>query len=291
MKQNYSKIKGDARDFIREMQARGLVFDDPDSAVSYVRNIGHFRLLSYMYPFICEPKSKGVFKKGTNFHQVLRVYGFDKKLRLLLFNEIEKIEVAFRNIVSDRMVEMTGDDSWMLNENYVSRETMNLIKKEFHRTNDDFLSGFSKIHSEKYPPTWVMIEVLTFGTMTWIFRNLPFRYKKDIARYFHLNAPVMDSWMNVIVLTRNACCHHARLWNRVFSLITLTMNGMTRPWIDEDVDRRRTFHNISMVKYFLDIISPANDFKEKLMTLLKLYPEIDISAMGFPRNWQHSIWQ
>lgn len=38
------------------------------------------------------PKEQHRYKPNTTFDQVMMLYRFDKKLRLLIFNEIEKIE-------------------------------------------------------------------------------------------------------------------------------------------------------------------------------------------------------
>ena len=69
------------------------------------------------------------------------------------------------------------------------------------------------------------------------------------------------------------------------------MSGMTRPWIDPATDKRRTYYNICIIKYFLDIISPNNDFKEKLQALFTSFPEIDLKAMGFNSHWEtEPLW-
>lgn len=66
---------------------------------------------------------------------------------------------------------------------------------------------------------------------------------------------------------------------------------MTRPWIDPATDKRRTYYNISIIKYFLDIISPNNDFKDKLLSIFAAFPEIDLNAMGFNSNWEKEpLW-
>ena len=48
------------------------------------------------------------------------LYRFDKKLRLLLFNEIEKIEVAVRCAIVNFGTEMTGNPFWMTDANNFS---------------------------------------------------------------------------------------------------------------------------------------------------------------------------
>lgn len=57
-------------------------------------NIGYHRLPAYIFPFFKSSKSNLVLKNGTIFDQVMTLYHFDKKLRIVLFNEKEKIEVS-----------------------------------------------------------------------------------------------------------------------------------------------------------------------------------------------------
>ena len=80
------------------LRARGLQIDDESKAI-YITNIGYFRLSAYFYPLLQIPKENHQYKMGSNFKQVMEMYRFDRKLRLLLFNEIEKIEFAIRSSI------------------------------------------------------------------------------------------------------------------------------------------------------------------------------------------------
>ena len=46
------------------------------------------------------PKTAHLYKEGSTFEKVMMLYRFDKKLRLLMFNEIEKIEIAWITFIS-----------------------------------------------------------------------------------------------------------------------------------------------------------------------------------------------
>lgn len=287
----YTKPAKSPKDLVIQLKQRGLIIKDEMRAERYLDNIGYYRLSAYMYPFLKDPKTAHQYKPGVTFDQVLRLYRFDKKLRVILFNEIEKIEVAFRAAVVNTITDMTGDIFWMTNPALVTAGTINLIQREYARSTEDFITHFKATYSDPFPPAWILSEILPFGNITWIFRDLPSSQKKAIARKFYLHAPVLESWTNIIALTRNACCHHARVWNKVNSIIPNNMTGMTRPWIDPATDKRRTYYNICIIKYFLDIISPNNDFKDKLMDLFAAFPEIDLRAMGFNANWQSEpLW-
>lgn len=60
-----------------------------------------------MYPLIQIPKDQHLYKRDATFEKVMMLYRFDKKLRLLLFNEIEKIEVAVRSAIVKHGCEVT----------------------------------------------------------------------------------------------------------------------------------------------------------------------------------------
>ena len=138
-----------------------------------------------------------------------------------------------------------------------------------------------------------MGELLPMGNLNMYYRNLKNKsIKKKIAQVFHVHAPVFESWLSVLTLTRNACCHHSRVWNKVNKIIPNELKNTQRPWISKTVDKRRIYYNLCIIKYFLDIISPNNDLLKKIVQLLSDFPDVDIKAMGFPTDWQlEPLWQ
>ena len=107
MKVNYTKTCTLPQDLIPLLKSRGLSIANEQKAVSYLANIGYFRLSAYFYPLLKVPKSDHLFKDDSTFDMALDMYRFDRKLRILLFNEMEKIEVAIRsamnNLISDAL--------------------------------------------------------------------------------------------------------------------------------------------------------------------------------------------
>lgn len=250
---------------VQVLKSRGLEISDEDRAERYLNNIGYYRLSAYMYPFLKEPKTGHQFKDNVSFDRVLRLYRFDKKPRMLLFNEIEKIEIAFRQTVANVTAQMSGNIFWMTDVSSYSNsskaaKSITLITNEYNKSREDFIEHFKKTYTDPFPPAWITAEILPLGNMTWLYSNLADqRIRKAIAKTFHLQAPVLDSWMTVITLTRNSCCHHARMWNKI------------NPIIPNDM---------------------KNDFKNKLTGILNLFPEIDLGAMGFIANWeQEPLWR
>ncbi|MBR6169131.1 MAG: Abi family protein [Bacteroidaceae bacterium] len=296
-KVHFNKTYKNPDELVRLLQSRGLNIMDKNRAERYIESIGYYRLSAYMYPLLEIPKSNHLFKNGTAFDKVIMLYRFDKKLRILLFNEIEKIEVAVREAVMNLTAERTGDMFWLTNPVHFHDQTiygnsMNLLKKEYDRSTEDFIEHFKQTYTEQFPPAWILGELLPMGSVNIYYRNLKDKtLKKHIAKRFYLHAPVFESWLSVLTLTRNACCHHSRVWNKVNKIIPNDMRGMTRPWITLPSDKRKIYYNICIIKYFLDVISPNNDLLAKLRWLFVDFPEIDLNALGFPKGWEmEPLW-
>ena len=276
---------------------RGLSIPEKDSAYRYIQNIGYYRLSAYLYPFLKLPKENQLFKDGSKFEGALMLYRFDKKLRMFMLNEIEKIEVAFRSTLANMIAQETGNIFWMTDETMFANadkfnRTMEKVKKELNVSKEDFILHFKRKYSNTYPPAWMLVEILPLGVITRIFENLRDNaLKKKIATVFQLPLPVFSSWMTVITLTRNSCCHHSRVWNRIYAVGPMVPKKMNSPWISEKVSHLKTFYEICIIKWFIDIVSPQNNLKEHLTSLLASFPHVDTKAMGFPDNWEEEpLW-
>ncbi|MBO6288682.1 MAG: Abi family protein, partial [Prevotella sp.] len=172
------------------------------------------------------------------------------------------------------------------------RHTIDLIDAELHRSREDFIVHFKQTYSDAYPPAWILAEVLPFGVITNIFNNIKVtRIKKRIAQRFGLQVAPFVSWLTIITLTRNSCCHHARVWNKQNTIRPMLPHRIVGNWITLPTDSLRIYFDLCIIKYFLNIISPNNDMKAKMEALLSAYPSIDTNAMGFPRGWENEpLW-
>lgn len=228
----------------------------------------------------------------------MAMYAFDKRLRLLLFNEIGKIEIALRATIVHECTLLFDDPFWMTNPaNYTSAvkydKTMALVDHEVETSREEFIVHFRRTYTDKYPPAWILSEILPLGILTNIFANLNHpQAKKRVALRFGLQPPVFNSWITIITLTRNSCCHHARVWNRQNTIKPALPKRISRPWISLPTDPLRTYFDLCIVKYFVDIISPHNDMLGGLKQLFADFPTIDAAAMGFPAGWEtEPLWR
>lgn len=297
-RRNFTKTYSTPTDLVHLLKSRGMEVDDENKAIHYIKNIGYYRLSAYMHPLLQHPKALHQYKANASFNKVMMLYRFDKKLRVILFNEIEKIEIAVREAVMNITAEMSGDDFWLTNIVHFANprtfaDTTNLIDKEYRKSTEDFVQHFKEEYTAPYPPAWIIGELLTMGAVNMIYRNLKEdRIRKAISHGFGLQPKVFESWLTSLTLVRNACCHHSRIWNKVNFILPMTPRRIHRPWINLPASPQRIYYNICIIKYFLDIISPDNDFQAKLRWLFLYFPEIDLQAMGFPKGWEtEPLWQ
>ncbi len=297
MTRPFNKTYFTPRQHVKLLQERGLLISDELKAESYISNIGYFRLTAYLYPLLEYPKTDHRFKTAATFQKALDMYRFDRKLRIILLNEIEKIEVAVRSKIVNTVADITGDIFWISNlANFAKHarflSSIAAIDSELKKSKEDFIIHFYKTYSDKYPPAWMIAEILPLGTLTHVYSNLKDNaIRKKIASEFGLAHKVLESWLIVLYGLRNMCCHHSRTWNRELAIITMEPKTVGYKWIDlSGVDKRRLYYRICMIRYFLFSISPCNSLKERLVSLFDEFPSIDISAMGFPVNWVNDLF-
>ena len=298
MSVNFDKPYTAPTSIVRLLCERGLEITDKNKAQHYIEHIGYYRLSAYLYPMLTEPKSNHCFKPQSTFSNAMSLYRFDKKLRLFLFNEIEKIEVAFRSTIANIVAAETGNIFWMTDASMFANKakylrTMTWIEKELKGSKEEFIKHFKEKYSNDYPPAWMLIEILPLGIVTRIYENLASNtLRKKIAARFGLPTPVFNSWMTVVTLTRNSCCHHTRVWNKENAITPMQIKKSNRAWISPSVSPKRIFYDICILKWFIDIIVPNNDMKAHLKVLITQYPNVDITAMGFPKDWENEpIWK
>ena len=297
-KASFDKSYKSPEESIEILKSRGLIVSDENKARHYLSHIGYYRLSAYMYPLLCMPKEQHIFKEGASFDKIMMLYRFDKKLRMLLFNEIEKIEVAIRSLIVNIGCSMSKDPFWITDFNNFANKTrfdktVHLIDEELKHTKEEFISHFKKTYSNQYPPAWMLMEILPFGVVTNIYANIKDnKIKKRISQSFGLQVAPFESWLTIVAVTRNSCGHHARIWNRVFSIRATMPNKMSRPWLKLKRDPLRVYFDMCIIKYFLDVVSPGNDMLDKMLSLFSDYPEIDLKALGFPAgDWQaEPLW-
>jgi abortive infection bacteriophage resistance protein len=72
-----------------------MLFNDEIRAYEYLKNISYYRLKGYWRDEEHDPVLH-VFFPGVYFENIIERYDFDRKLRIILFDAVEQIEIALR---------------------------------------------------------------------------------------------------------------------------------------------------------------------------------------------------
>ena len=90
------------------LEERGLAFDRAD-LVAHLADVGYYRLSGYWYIYKQNPGSDDEsFAPGTSFEKVWDLYTFDRQLRLITLDAIERVEVYMRTQLAYRLAETAG---------------------------------------------------------------------------------------------------------------------------------------------------------------------------------------
>ena len=281
---------------IELLKQRGLNFADENKAYHVLSHVSYFRLKSYLTP-LTSNKEQWIFKPSATFETAYRLYKFDSKLRKLIAAESEKVEVSIRTQMAYQLAKDYGT-FWFLNkENFTNLEKhTNLlasISAELTRSDDDQILRFKREYDEEMPPAWMTMEVSSFGTLSMLYNYFrPGHTKREIAKFYGVSDSVFESWLHSIVYVRNICAHHSRLWNRALRIRPLFPRKTLKPFLSVAAINNRVYYVLSIIQYLLQTINPSSTFPTRLKQLIADFPEVDLSAMGLPKNWESEpLWR
>lgn len=280
---------------IERLQKRGMLFRDIASAEHFLINVSYYRLEGYWWE-MQEDKEKHSFKENIYFDDIIELYNFDRNFRLLVFNAIERIEIALRTKLTYHMSLAYGA-LWYLDSALFSSEKnhdiqINKIQENLDDSSEIFIKKHYLKHPDEDPESWKALEVITLNTLSKIYKNIKnvLPPKSKVTNELGLNSPKdLASWLMAINFIRNIIAHHSRLWNR--TIITRYKWPKTTPfpildYTPDELRRRKIFPILCGIIYMNDRISPGHHIKNELFDLIEKYPSVKLYRMGFPPNWK-----
>lgn len=280
---------------------RGMSIADRNRARHYLNHINYYRLRAYWLPFETPSSSDSdhAFQPGTDFDTVLAIYDFDRELRLLLLDAIERVEISLRtrwaNELALRYGPFAHEAPAHFYKPHVWQQCKDELDKEYARSRETFAEHYRTQYGHlNSPPIWVAAELMSLSHLSRWLQNL--RIPKDrqtIADTYKLDEKVLLSFAHHLTIVRNHCAHHGRVWNRKLSLKmqipgkkTAGLSAMFNPAED-----RRLYNTLTMLAFLMSRISPQSSWRDRLKTLITTTPQVNPKDMGFPADWeQREIW-
>lgn len=290
----FCKIPKTNEELLDQLIGRGLIVSDRDRALRYLKSIGYYRLGGYKIPF--EKDDAHNFNPGTEFDDILNLYIFDRKLRLLVLDAVERIEVAFKAAIFDSFSLKYGPFWYASHELFscpiaFSKFIGDISQKvESNKESQPYKHFKSDYDGMMFLPSWVITDLVTFSTMSRVYNSIiDTNLKKKIARGFDLPESVFGSWMHFISFVRNICAHHSMLWNKNFT-ITPSFVSRLRGVMS---NRNKKFYTAAVVMQdLMSTLSNKSSWSFRLHSLLIDDCFVDYCYfMGFPGNWyEDAFW-
>lgn len=271
------------------LKARGIIINNEELATHYLEFIGYYRLSAY-FKF-----ENNKYHPRIIFEEILEHYIFDRKLRMLLFDAIERIEIALRSVITNTMTSKHGAFWYNKAKIYATKPSnsyqsvLQVIRAATieQKNKDTFIKHYyDTYNAPELPPSWMLMETLSMGNVSRILSLLVVEERKRISNFFKVKERHLVSWMRALTYTRNLCAHHARIWNRVF---TLKVEADKRYDICRDsfFHKGKLYSQVVVIAILLSVIAPNNHFEQHIKELLNDHDHDHNYklSMGFPETW------
>ncbi len=284
--------------------SRGMAGDHA-LIVSRLQAVSYYRLSGYWFPFRdidpANPKVRlDTFRPGTSLDHIWMRYIFDRRLRLLVMDALERIEIHVRSQLAYLHAHQYDAFAYASNPATLPGlkwpewvEFLNKLKVETSRSKETFVDHFRKKYGDAHTclPVWMACEIMTFGSVLTFHRGCDPKIRSLIAAPFGVHDTVFDSWLLALNTVRNICAHHGRLWNREFGTRPKIPAKATAWHAPVAVGNDRIFGTLTILKYSLDRIAPQSLWPDRMRALLAEFPHVPLVSMGFPANWETCpIW-
>lgn len=296
-----------------QLIGRGLIASR-DELIRRLEAVNYYRFSGYLYRFRISGSED--FRPETTLAVIWRRYNFDRRLRMLLLDAIERIEVAVRIRFVYHFVHKYGAFGHLKKENlpnlkiYKQKRNLSLkggkpcphqqwlekLKNEKRRASEKFVKKFNEKYGDlhEHLPLWMACELMTCETTMQFAYGMEKGLFSEVAKDFGFADEQLRSWMKAIFTIRNACAHHSQLLNRVVGVKPLIPAKKREPYWHQEPkfasDRVGLLLTVSYV--WLCKVSDTSSWKQRLFNLFSDYSEIPPTDLGMPGTWQtHPLWR
>ncbi|AXI01031.1 DNA-binding protein [Sporosarcina sp. PTS2304] len=269
------------------LQERNLVIDDMDDAISFLKRVSYYRFSAYGLT-LKQNDNKDLFLEGVSFFQMKMIYNFDQKLRDLLMNHLELVEIEFRSKIAYHHSHQFGALGYKYPDNFSSpvahKRFLEELDKQINRSGKEL---FVLHHKSKYGgefPFWVAIEVISFGELSKLFKNLTEEIKGEIVNDFNLSSFYAESWLHTLSYIRNVCAHYGRIYGKELAI---------KPKVFKSKRNKFKANRIFTAMFILAKLLHREDrlnFITTFQVLLEEYSDhIVLKELGLPDDWERLL--
>lgn len=285
---------------------KGLIISNEAYAEAMLRQNSYFALITG-YKHLFKNKTTRKYKDGTKFEDIVALYEFDRDLRELFLKYLCRVERHIRSLVSYYFSEKHGE----LQQEYLDTTHYQYTGTNIQRVNKligkltNIIAADSQyeyirhyVSQNHNVPLWVLLNTVTFGTLSKMYMLLPQDLQIKISANFQgVNESQLGQILSVLARYRNVCAHNERLFSYriragIPDLLLHHKLGIPRIGTQYKYGKSDLFSVVIAMRYLL----PKNDFlnlKKDLTLKIEAFKHKTtaiqdkelLAAMGFPENW------
>lgn len=288
---------------IQSLKKRGLIINNEEKAINVLSNFNYYTFLEYFYQFKINNCSSQNYKciEGTTFEQIYKIYLFDRKFRNIILYAIEIIEISLKTKLAYISAEKIGDLGYLQNVNFKSEKEFRILKAKINSLkNKNQKLNFAKYHNISYNNTLsisIIINIFSMGMIYNYYKNISenknknlkitkdnkMSIRKKLAKEYKTGEIQLESWIENISYIRNAAAHYMRLYN---VKLQKTPVKCKKNHGENYIVSNRVFDIIHIMKFLILNNTEWNNILLNIDALFNEYEDIlDISLLGFPKNW------
>lgn len=185
----------------------------------------------YKNPFLKNNNKmeEDVFIKGTDFIEVHLLYYLDSDLRTEFIRMTLTLENHIKSVIAYEFSKVYGHKDYLKKDNFdifknngdvdpkKEESAESLIAQIQHDINYQYSKNNPMITHYMdeigHIPMWVLVNILTFGTISKFFSAMKDKDKNAVAKKFGLYPHEMKQILSVLTLFRNHCAHNGIIYN------------------------------------------------------------------------------
>lgn len=289
---------------IEKLKKRGLIVENVDEAEYYLRIHNYYSITGYLHAF---KKDEECYCDGTTFGKMCKIYEFDRRIKNILLYALEIVEHTLKAKISYNFSHVKFDDEKInmddgklnplayLTSTYFQKEDEHrkfkgMLKTAVKRNSKiPFIAHHLANYEGKIPiPIWVSVEIWTMGMTSNFYRNMPNPIKRKVANEYGTGMIQLESWVENIRYLRNLVAHGMRLYDFKIQKTPKKCKAL----FDYHRITYKIFDIVYIMKFLIFDVKEWNNYILKnIKTLFDEYSSyIDISALGFPNNWQEVLY-
>ena len=270
----------------------GLIVEDRDKAIETLHRINYYHLRGYYIHWMDKEQKR--FNPGITFDMICSLQQFDMELRCLLIQYLHKIELSVRAAVAYYIANTYDPMAHLKPSIYENKEYFKQfrkkVKKEITNSSEIFIDHYG--HNIKSTPVWACVEILPFGSLSFMYKNLNRQDRQEIAKsFYNIDEALMTSYLNSLPYLRNVCSHCGRLYAKWLSS-SIRIKADTNSVVKKYYGNKFFVRSNLLFAYILamrDLLTKADwaSMTVELDSLFEKYKNIiEIVRLGFPYKWK-----